>query len=185
MRARQHQEPPGRFRYAVRLAWAALLGALPVTLSGCIAPDINVIGGVGFAVDDQGRLMVVVEGCGRPVVRVHMAYNREGLTSDEEPNEEIGEWTLDDSQNPPAQLVISDPGPEWTGSAVRIDPERGVIADGLGERSDVLTQASLAPGQIPQLEPGKVYYTPRGDPVAVAGTRAEFTAWACSDRDDI
>ena len=150
-------------------------------LSACIAPDVDVIGAVGVAVDEEARPILVVEACDGAAVLVTLAYNREGLADDEE-NEDIASWTAREPALGKSDLVLHSPSLPWEGPGIDVSGDRGYIAGGMGEGDkQVLTQVAFRGSDLAQMEPGTVY---RNDPDPdntnlVARTPADFSAEVC------
>ncbi len=153
-----------------------------VSLSACIAPDVEVIGALGVMVDEESRPVLVVEACDGAARLVTVSYNREGLTDDEE-NEDIASWTSAEPVRGKSALVIHAPSAPWQGEGVDLPVDRGYIAGGEGEgNKQVLTEVAFRGSQLAGMEPGTVY---RNDPdpdvtTLVARTPTDFSAEVCS-----
>lgn len=163
---------------------AASTATVAVSLSACIAPDIDVIGALGVTVDEQGRPILVVEPCDGAAVLITLSFNREGLADDEE-NDDIGSWTAAEPVVGKSELVLNAPSPPWQGVAVDLPAGRGYIAGGQGRgEKQVLTQVAFSSSDLAEMEPGRVYSNnPDLDVTTlVARTPVEFSAEVCSRR---
>ena len=153
-----------------------------VSLSSCIAPDVEVIGAVGLTVDAQARPVLVVEACDGAATLVTLAFDRQGLADDEE-NEEIASWTTATPAAGKSELALHSPGAPWRGAAIELPIGRGYVAGGQGEGDkQVLTQVAFNAADLPGLAPGTVYRNGVDPDVTtlVARSAAEFSAEVCS-----
>ena len=67
-----------------RAGAAAGLTVVVASMAGCIATEVEVIGGLGVTVDEEQRAVVVVEACEGAATGVDLFFDRESLTDDEE-----------------------------------------------------------------------------------------------------
>lgn len=168
----------GRPRVAVSTAVTTVALA---ALTGCIAPDVEVVGAVGVTVDGQGRPVLVVEPCEGAAVSVDLFLDREGL-EDDEANEQVGSWSAAAPAAGTTELALHAPADPWEGEGVQVSSERGYIASARGQGGDeVLTQVAFRASDLSAMEPGTVY---RNDPdpdvtTLVARSSEEFTAEMC------
>jgi hypothetical protein len=153
-----------------------------VLASGCVAPDIEVIGAVGVTVDEEARPVLVIEACEGAASAVTLSFNREGLADDEE-NEQIATWTAVNPAAGTSSLALHAPSAPWQGAGIDLPVERGYVAGGAGaDDRQVLTQVAFSGSQLAGMEPGTVY---RNEPdpdstTLVASTPADFSAEVCS-----
>lgn len=166
------------------LSFAAVLGIVVVSLSGCLAltPEPPpVVGALGVTVDEEGRPVLVVEPCGGTAARVDLSWTREGLAAEQE-NEELGSFVAPAAEAGWTELVLHDPAPPWEGEPVEVEPgPRGVIATGTTTDSDILTQVTFRRRELSGMAPGTVYLN---DPSSEEGalqamSRAEFSSLVC------
>lgn len=140
---------------------AAAVGAVAL-LSGCIAPDVEVIGAVGVTVDAQQRPALVLEACDGATTRVDLSFDREGPAEGEE-NEMVGDWLADAPVPGSSEVVLGSPTAPWVGGSVELRDDRGYIASAAGEGdADVLTQVAFRGGDIAGLEQEMVYTNAEG-----------------------
>lgn len=167
--------------------WAGMVaGAVVVAvgLSGCIAPDVEVIGALGVTVDEQARPVIVVEACDGAAQGVHLSFDREGLTPERE-NEEVASWTASSPVRGSSELSPHAPLAPWQGESVVLQPDRGYVATGGGEgEGEVLSQVAFHGSDLAGMDPDSVY---ANDPdpdvrILVARAPADFTAEICSRR---
>lgn len=167
----------------VHLRAGALAGLMVVvgSLTGCIAPDVDVIGALGVTVDGEQRPVVVVEACKGTATGVDLSFDREGLTEDEE-NEQVGAWISDVPVPGTSELVLSAPAGAWAGESVEVVVDRGYIATAVGEDDrELLSQVTFRGEDFAAMEPGTVY-TNDTDPDArefVGRSAEDFTADVC------
>ncbi|USQ77223.1 hypothetical protein [Ornithinimicrobium cryptoxanthini] len=165
-------------------------GILAAVLSGCIAPDVEVSGALGVTVDEEARPVLVVEACDGGATVVSLSFDREGLT-DDEVNEDIGQWTAAEPVPGASELALHAPAAPWQGEAVELPVDRGYIAGGQGAaEGEVLTQVSFRGPDLAGLDPALVYRNDPdsltnldadpGDSALVASTPEEFSAQVCS-----
>ncbi len=162
----------------------ALVGVAVVvaSLTGCIAPDIEVIGALGVAVDAEQRPVVVVETCEGAARGVDLSFDREGLTEDEE-NEQVAAWRSDVPVPGTSEVVLSAPAGPWAGESVELVGDRGYIATAVGEGDrEVLSQVAFRGEDFATMEPGTVYINDTAsDAQELVGRSAQdFTADVCS-----
>lgn len=173
-----------------RSGWVGVACGVAVLASGCIAPDVEVIGAIGVTADEQSRPVLVVEACEGAAALVSMSYDREGL-ADDEPNEDLGMWTATAPVSGTSKIILNEPEPPWQGEGVDLALNRGYVAGGQGEKfMQVLTQVSFRGTDLAEMDPGFVYrndtdlLTKLGvEPGAsdfVASTPAEFAAEVCN-----
>ena len=164
------------------LAGLAGLAVLIASLTGCVAPDVEVIGALGVTVDEEQRPVVVVEACEGVATRVDLSFDRESLTEGEG-NEQVGAWIADEPVPGTSELVLNAPAGPWAGASVEVVVDRGYVATALGEGDrEVLSQVSFRGEDFAEMEPGTVYINDT-DPDArqLLGRSAEdFTADVCS-----
>lgn len=163
-----------------RVTTSACIMAL--SLSACIAPDVEVIGALGVTVDQDARPILVVEACDGAAILVTLSFNREGLSDDEE-NEDIASWTSIEPAAGTSELVLHAPSAPWQGEGIHLPFDRGFIAGGQGEGDkQVLTQVAFSGAQLAEMEPGTIYRNhPNPEVTAlVAHTPTGFTAEVCS-----
>ncbi len=164
--------------------WLRLVagGALAaVSLSACIAPDVEVIGALGVMVDAEARPILVVEACDGAATLVTLSFNREGLAGDEE-NEDIATWTSTAPVEGTSELVLHAPSAPWQGTGVELPVDRGYVAGAEGDGDkQVLTQLSFRGSQLAEMEPGTVYRNgpDPDDATLMARTPADFSAEVC------
>ncbi len=158
------------------------LTVVVASLSGCVAPDVEVIGALGVTVDEQQRPVVVVEACEGAATQVDLSFDREGLTEDEE-NEQVAAWTSDVPVPGTSELVLTAPAGPWAGEPVDVVLDRGYIATAVGEGDrEVLSQVAFRGEDFATMEPGTVYVDDTApDARGPVGRSAEdFTADVCS-----
>ncbi len=168
---------------AVRLRVGALAGLMVVvvSLTGCIAPDVEVIGALGVTVDGEQRPVVVVEACAGAATGVDLSFDRESLTEDEE-NEQVGAWISDVPVPGTSELVLTAPAGPWAGESVEVVVDRGYIATAAGEgEREVLSQVTFRGEDFAAMEPGTVYTNDTDpDTEELVGRKAEdVTADVC------
>ncbi|GGK67779.1 hypothetical protein [Ornithinimicrobium pekingense] len=151
-------------------------------LTGCIAPDVEVIGAIGVMVDEESRPVLVVEPCDGAAVHVDLHHDRQGLADDEE-NEQVGSWDATAPVEGTSELVLHAPSDPWDGEGVEISPDRGYIATGQGQgETDVLSQVAFRGSDLAAMEAGTVYRNDMDPDVTtlVARSPEEFSAETCS-----
>lgn len=164
---------------------AGALAAMTVvvaSLTGCIAPDVEVIGALGVTVDEEQRPVVVVAACEGAATGVDLFFDRENLTKDEE-SEQVAAWVSDVPVPGTSELVLSAPAGPWVGESVEVVVDRGYIATAVGEgEREVLSQVAFRGEDFAEMEPGTVYINDTApDARELLGRRAEdFTADVCS-----
>ncbi len=165
-----------------RAGAAAALTFVVASLSGCIAPDVEVIGALGVTVDEEQRPVVVVQACEGAAAGVDLFFDREGLAVDEE-NEQVAAWISNAPVSGSSELVLHAPAGPWAGEAVRVVVHRGYIATAVGEGDrEVLGQVAFRDVDLATMEPGMVY-TNDADPDVrelVRRSAEDFTADVCS-----
>lgn len=164
-----------------RTAAAAGMTLLVASLSGCIAPEVEVIGALGVTVDAQQRPVIVVEACEGRAAGVDLSFDREGLADDEE-NQQVAAWVPDAPVAGTSELVLHDPRGSWGGEAVDVAPDRGYIATAVGEGDrEVLSQVAFRGADLADLEPGTVYLNDADPDVRelVGRSAEEFSADVC------
>ncbi|WP_217923080.1 hypothetical protein [Miltoncostaea oceani] len=89
-----------------------------LVMAGCgnLAEPPERVGRLGAALDDSGRLEVLVAACREGVVMVSIAEGRTADMSDDEQNARVGAWTAVGDEAP-RTLRPADPGAEWRGDA--------------------------------------------------------------------
>ena len=161
---------------------AAGLTVVVASLTGCIAPDVEVIGALGVTVDEKQRPVLVVEACKGAATEVNLFLDREGLTGDEE-TEQVAAWISDAPMPGTSELVLHAPAGPWAGQAVEVAVDRGYIATAVGEGGgEVLSQVAFRGVDLAAMEPGTVYINDSDlDVRELVGRIAEdFTADVCS-----
>lgn len=157
--------------------------ALAGSVSGCIAPDVIIIGAVGLTVTESGEPVLVIEPCDGEAARVTLSHSREGLAPNEE-NEYLVRWTASPAQAERSELVIHDVQAPWRGPSFTMEAGRGYVADGAGTgKKDVLTQVAFRADDLAGFDPGTVYINDV-DPDStsmLALSAAEFSQWACAE----
>ena len=152
-------------------------------LTGCIAPDIDVVGALGVKVTEDGSAVIVVEPCQAQAITVDLTRDREGLDGSET-NETLRVWRAD----PPTgagEIVIGDVAEPWQGESFDLEPGRGYISGGQGAQpKEVLTQVSFRTDDLAGFDPAMVYTNTKDVDSSEMQARspAEFTAWACGRR---
>jgi hypothetical protein len=162
-------------------AWAGLT-VVVVSLAGCVAPDVEVIGALGVTVDEEQRPVVVVEACEGAATEVDLFFDRESLGDDEE-NEQVATWTSDASVPGTSELALHAPAGPWAGESVEVRVDRGYIATAVGQGArEVLSQVAFHGGDLGDMELGTVYSNDAEPEVReLFGRSAEdFTADVCS-----
>lgn len=158
------------------------LAVVLASLAGCIAPDVEVIGALGVAVDEEQRPVVVVEACDRAATRVALSFDRESLTGDQE-NEQVAAWISEPPARGTSQLVLHAPAGSWAGEPVEVIADRGYIATAVGEGDrEVLSQVAFRGEDLADMEPGTVYINDSNPdvPELVGRNTEDFTADVCS-----
>jgi hypothetical protein len=158
------------------------LTVVVASLTGCIAPDVQVVGALGVTVDEEQRPVVVVEACEGAATRVDLFFDREGLAEDEE-NEQVAAWISDVPVPGASELVLNAPAGPWAGESVEVVADRGYIAAAIGEGDrEVLSQVAFRGEDFAEMEPGTVYINDTApDARELVGRSAEdFTADVCS-----
>ena len=161
---------------------AAGLTVVVASLTGCIAPDVEVIGALGVTVDEEQRPVLVVEACVGAATEVNLFLDHEGLTDDEE-NEQVAAWSSDVPGPGTSELVLHAPAGPWAGESVEVVVDRGYIATAVGEGDrEVLSQVAFLGRDLAAMEPGTVYTNDTDPDVReLVGRSAEdFTADVCS-----
>lgn len=156
-----------------------LLAAL--VLSGCIAgTSPEVVGGIGVAVDEQERPVIVVEPCSEVTPTVMVVEGREGLAPSQT-NEPVGSWTATTPVSTTTELALHDPGSRWDGDPVELKGARTYVADGTAGGSTSFGQVAFRYAALADLEPGMVYVGTTGSdaPELVPLSPEEFAARAC------
>lgn len=160
------------------------LMVVAVSVAGCIAPDVVVIGALGVTVDEEQRPILVVQSCEGAVAGVDLTFDREGLADDQE-NEQVAAWIPQAPVRGVSELVLHAPTDAWQGEAVDVVADRGYIASAVGEGdSEVLTQVAFRGMDLLEMRPGAVYRN-AADPdekELVGGSAEDFTAYVCSRR---
>ena len=165
-----------------RAGAAAALTFVVASLSGCIAPDVEVIGALGVSVDEEQRPVVVVEACEGAAAGVDLFFDRESLAGDEE-NEQVAAWISDAPAPGTSELVLHAPAGPWAGEAVKVVVDRGYIATAVGEGDrEVLSQVAFRGVDLANMEPGMVYINDADPDVRelVRRSAEDFTADVCS-----
>ncbi len=161
-------------------AWAGLT-VVVVSLAGCVAPDVEVIGALGVTVDEEQRPVVVVEACEGAATKVDLYFDRESLSDDKE-NVQVATWTADAPVPGTSKLILHAPADPWTGDSVEVEVDRVYIATavGHGERA-ILSQVGFRAGDLADMDPGTVYINDADpDERELIGRSAEyFTAEVC------
>jgi hypothetical protein len=170
----------------VRSRTAVVVGltVVVVSVSGCIAPDVEVMGALGVTVDDEQRPVLVVEACEGAAAGVDLTFDREGLADDEE-NEQVAAWVPQAPVSGTSELLLHAPTGPWEGEAVAVVGDRGYIATAVGEGdSEVLSQVAFRGVDLVEMEPGTVYRNDTDpDERELIGSSAEdFTADVCNRR---
>ena len=163
----------------------ALAGLVVVvaSLTGCIAPDVEVIGALGVTVDAEQGPVVVVEACTGTATRVDLSLDRQGLTEGEE-NEQVAAWISDEPVPGRSELVLGAPAGPWAGESVEIVVDRGYIATAVGEGDrEVLSQVTFRGEDVAAMKPGTVYTNdPDPDTEELVGRSAQdFSADVCGE----
>jgi len=121
------------------------------------AVSVTINGSTGMTVDDNGRSLVVVAVCSHSVDEVNISYGREGL-KENQPNKQVGTWTLQKPATRTVTLDIEKPGPEWKAhKPVRFRDGKHYIV--FADRSDAdieATQVDFFPADLKALKPGQV-----------------------------
>ena len=165
-----------------RAGAAAGLTVVVASLTGCIAPDVEVIGALGVTVDEEQRPVVVVEACEEAATEVDLFFDRESMTGDRE-NEQIAAWISDSPVPGTSELVLHAPAGPWVGESVEVIVDQGYIATAVGEGDrEVLSQVAFRGEDLVDMEPGTVYINDTNPDVReLVGRNAEdFTADVCS-----
>ncbi len=153
-----------------------------VSLAGCIAPNVEVIGALGLTVDEEQRPVVVVEACNGAVTEVHLFLDRGNLSDDEE-NDQVSAWSSHVPVPGTSELVLHAPAAPWAGQSVEVVANRGYIATAVGEGDrEVLSQVAFRGDDLADMEPGTVYINDADpDERELIGQSAEnFKADVCS-----
>ncbi len=171
---------------AVRHRAGALAGLIVVvaSLTGCIAPDVEVIGALGVTVDEEQRPVVVVEACKGMATAVDLSFDRESLTENDE-NEQVAAWISDVPVPGTSVLVLNAPAGPWTGESVEVVVDRGYIATAAGEGDrELLSQVAFRGEDFAAMEPGTVYTNDTNPETEelVGRSAKDFTADVCSRR---
>lgn len=166
-----------------RTTKATIIGgglATTLLLSGCIAPDIDVVGAMGLTVTEDGRPVLVVEPCEVEAVSVTFSLDREGLKP-EETNPQVAEWDAEPAAAGQTRIVLHDVQPPWKGPDVTVEDGRGYIAGGISSQvKGVLTQVSFKVDDLADLSPDTIYTNESPDSVSLRGhSPSGFVEWAC------
>lgn len=174
----RHTQQVARHGRAPAPAGLALVLA---SLTGCVAPDVEVVGALGLTVDERQQPVVVVEACDGAATEVELFFDREGL-SDHQANEQVAAWSADPPVPGTSELVLDAPAAPWAGEPVEVAVDRGYLASATGEGdAEVLSQVAFRGEDFAEMEPGTVYAnSPDPDASALVGRSAEdFTAEVC------
>lgn len=155
---------------------------LVASLTGCVAPDAEVVGALAVTVDEEQRPVIVVEACEGAAGSVDLTFDREGVAEDEE-NQPVAVWTAEVPVPGTSELVLQAPAGPWEGESVEVLLDRGYIATAVGEGDrDVLSQVAFGGEDFASMEPGTVYVNDADPDVReLVGLSAEdFTADVCS-----
>lgn len=166
----------------VRIVLCGCGAALSLLLSGCIAPDIDVVGALGLTVTEDGRPVLVVEPCDSSAVMVTLHLSRQGVAP-EETNPEVARWTAEPVAAGQTRIVLDEVADPWAGPDVTLEPGEGYIAGGASSVvKQVLSQVAWSEDAVSTFSPGTVYIND-ADPGsgAMQGIpEAEFAARVCS-----
>lgn len=138
-------------------AAAAISLALTATASCGNGAGVTINGSTGVTVGEDGRTLVVAAVCSHSVDEVNISLGREGLKGNE-PNKQVGTWTLRKPATKSLTLDIAEPGPEWKShkAAEFLDGKHYIV---FADRSDddiETTQVDFFPADLKALKPGQV-----------------------------